>query len=615
MSILTAIFLVPLLGALLIALIPRNYRFVIRCVALLATLVAAVLAVKMFLNFQPGQPGYQFEQILPWVQSLGINWHVGVDGVNVGLILMGAIVAFAAACLSKEITKQEKVFYFLLLVMVGGILGAFASLDLFFFYFLHELALVPTFIMIGVWGYGERKNFATFQITLYLSLGALIALVGLIALYLAVPSPNQVPAGATFATPAASAVAATNTPPIVGSTYSLAVTQNQAYVWTKGANDRALANGGNSLNDSGPFVTATNFVLVSGQTNGPVTALVQRSRTFDIPTITAVVRKTPLPLAAQKFIFPLLLFGFGILVSLWPFHTWAPLGYGSAPTATAMLHAGVLKKFGLYGLIRIALPLLPEGAKPWLHVLAWLALGNILYCGWVAMRQRDLNLLIGNSSVAHMGFAFLGIASLSLIGITGTVLVMIAHGFLAALTFGLSGYLRQQLGTLEIDQMGGLLKKLPFVGTVLVMAMFAGCGLPGFANFPGELLVMFGAWKGLKAFVVVLAWGALIVGAIYALRAVRNILHGPLPERWAAVKDATGLWRKLPFVLLLTCLLVFGLNPNLLISRVEPGVNKVLKGEDVGAKRPSGRKPFWMMKAKPKKPVSSLPMERSVREA
>ena len=159
---------------------------------------------------------------------------------------------------------------------------------------------------------------------------------------------------------------------------------------------------------------------------------------------------------AQKFIFPLLLFGFGILVSLWPFHTWAPLGYGSAPTATAMLHAGVLKKFGLYGLIRIALPFVPEGAQSMAASPRLARLGNILYCGWVAMRQRDLNFLLGNSSVAHMGFCFLGIASLNLIGVTGAVVVMIAHGLLAALTFGLSGYLNEQTGTLEMSKLGGL---------------------------------------------------------------------------------------------------------------------------------------------------------------
>ncbi|HTD65521.1 MAG TPA: NADH-quinone oxidoreductase subunit M [Candidatus Limnocylindria bacterium] len=492
MSLLTSIILVPFLGALVVALIPRNYRFVIRVVALASTLVSMLLAVAMFVKFDSATAanGFKFVQQIPWVQSLGISYYVGVDGINVGLILMGAIVAFATACVSNRIETQVKEFYLLLLVMVGGILGAFASLDLFFFYFFHELALVPTFIMIGVWGRGELKNYATFQITLYLSVGALIALIGLIILYI----------------------------------------------------------------------------------NSAVGGL---PATFDIVEMTRRFKAVPMALGAQKLIFPLLLFGFGILVSLWPFHTWAPLGYGSAPAATSMLHAGVLKKFGLYGLIRIALPLAPEGAKLWLHVITWLALGNILYCGWVAMRQRDFNFLLGNSSVAHMGFCFLGIASLSLIGITGTVLVMIAHGLLAALSFGLSGYLNEQAGTLEISKLGGLLKKMPFIGTALIMAAMAGCGLPGFANFPGELLTLFGAWKTLPTFVVVAAWGALVVGAIYMLRAVRNILHGPVAENLPAITDAS-LWRKVPFALLLASLILFGVAPRLLTSKIEPAVKEIV---------------------------------------
>jgi NADH-quinone oxidoreductase subunit M len=297
--------------------------------------------------------------------------------------------------------------------------------------------------------------------------------------------------------------------------------------------------------------------------------------TFDMVEMTRRFKAFPMALGAQKLIFPLLFFGFGILVSLWPFHTWAPLGYGSAPAATAMLHAGVLKKFGLYGLIRIALPFAPEGAKLWLHVIAWLALGNILYCGWVAMRQRDLNFLLGNSSVAHMGFCFLGIASLSLIGITGTVLVMIAHGLLAALSFGLSGYLNQQTGTLQMNQLGGLMKKMPFIGTALIMAAMAGCGLPGFANFAGELLTLFGAWKTLSPFVVVAAWGALVVGAIYMLRAVRNILHGPLAENLPPVQDA-NLWRKVPFAILIAVLILFGVAPSLLTKKIEPAAKEIV---------------------------------------
>jgi NADH-quinone oxidoreductase subunit M len=486
MSILTYILGWPLLAALLLIIVPRNYRVVIRTIAVLATLISAVLAIKMFCQFVPGANGFQFEQQIPWVESLGISYHVGVDGLNVGLILMGAIVAFAAALCSWEIQTREKEFYILLLVMTGGILGAFASLDLFFFYAFHEFALVPTFIMIGVWGRGERKNYATFQITLYLSLGALIALIGLIALY--------------------------------------------------------LQCGANS---------------------------------FDIPQLIAHAKTNPLATSAQNFIFPLLLFGFGILVSLWPFHSWAPLGYGSAPSPTAMLHAGVLKKFGIYGLIRIALPLLPQAAQSWANIIAWLALGNILYVGWVAMRQRNLNLLIGNSSVAHMGFIFLGIASLNLIGISGAILIMIAHGFLAALTFALSGYIYQKTGTLEIGELGGLCRKLPFIGTALLMAAMAGCGLPGFANFVGEVTVFFGAWKIFPLVTTLAIWGALMIGAIYMTRAIRNILHGPLPEKFSHLADASNLWRKLPYALLLASLLIFGAWPKLLTNQINPDAEKI----------------------------------------
>ena len=483
MSILTCILILPLLAAAGLACVPREFRVVMRAGALLATFLSAVLAAVMFARFHAGE-GYQFEQQIPWVKALGISYHVGADGINVGLILMAAIVAFAAACVSWEIQDREKEFYILLLVMAGGILGAFCSLDLFWFYFFHELALVPTFIMIGVWGRGEDRNYATFQITLYLSIGALIALVGLIALYL----------------------------------------------------------------ESG-------------------------AKTFDIPQLAEYLRQPGHGLSsdAQHFIFPLLLFGFGILVSLWPFHSWAPLGYGSAPSATAMLHAGALKKFGLYGLIRVALPLMPEAAKQWMPLLAWLCLGNLVFCGWVAMRQKDFNRLIGYSSVAHMGFIFLGIATLNVIGVTGAVVIMIAHGFLAALSFGLTGYVYQQTGTLQMDQLGGLLRRLPFIGAALMMAAFAGCGLPGFANFAGEATVLFGAWDTFRLVTILAAWGALIIGAVYMLRAVRAVLQGPLPEKWDQVRDANW-WRKTPFVLLLACLLVFGFFPRLLTDRIAPDV-------------------------------------------
>ena len=396
MSILSFILLLPLLGAGLIALWPREQRVAIRAIALATTSLSMLMALWAFAGFTGAAEGlgsFKYVHRVAWVDALGIHYLVGADGINIGLILMAAIVSFAAVCVSHSIEERFKEFHFLMLLMITGILGAFMSIDLFFFYFFHELALIPTFIMIGVWGRGEQRQYATYKMTLYLTLGALVALAGLVLLY-----------------------------------------------------------------------------IQSG------------AKTFDLVALGQQLEAQPLRPESQSLIFGLLLVGFGILVSLWPFHSWAPIGYGAAPTATAMLHAGVLKKFGIYGLIRVAVPLLPQGAQAWAHLLGWLCLGNILYCGWVAMRQKDLNQLIGHSSVAHMGFVFLGIASMSLIGLSGAILVMIAHGFLAALCFALSGYLWDQKKTLEMEQYGGLLRQTPFVGALLVMAMMAGCGLPGGMN-------------------------------------------------------------------------------------------------------------------------------------
>jgi NADH-quinone oxidoreductase subunit M len=480
--------LFPLIGALAVAGTPASSRVLIRMIALIATGLSLACGVAVFLSFDSAVAGYQFKQSLTWVEALGIQYKVGVDGINVGLILMGTIVAFAATAMSYLIVDRVKEFYLLLLVMIGGIVGAFASLDIFFFFFFHELALIPTFIMIGVWGRGENKNYATFNITLYLSAGALITLLGLVALYL---------------------------------------------------------------------------------TGNP--------RTFDIEELTRQFAQSAMPLERQNLIFPLLLFGFGILVSLWPFHTWAPLGYGAAPTATAMLHAGVLKKFGLYGLLRIALPLMPQAAQSWMQVIAYLCLGNIIYNGFVAMRQRDLNQLIGNSSVAHMGFIFLGLASLSLVGVTGAVMIMVAHGLLAALSFGISGFFYKEAGTLDMDKMGGFLQRMPFVGSAFLIAAMAGCGLPGFANFVGEAMTLFAAYQTLPWITSFAVWGGLVIAAIYMLRAVRDILHGPLPAEFDKVSDALGWWRKLPFALLFVTLLVFGIWPRTLTEKIQPAAQRIVE--------------------------------------
>lgn len=480
----------PFLGMLLLFFVPRGRARIVRGVSVFTVFMSLVTALYVFIRFSPGQAGFQFEQTLDWIPALGVSLHVGVDGLNLGLLVMAALVAFASVCISREVKTREKEFYILLLMMTGGAYGMFAVLDLLFFYVFHELALVPTFIMIGVWGRGERRVYAAYKMAVYLSLGALLVLVGFIAIYVA--------AGA---------------------------------------------------------------------------------ESFDIPVIAERLQSAPLSESTQSWIFAVLMFGFGILVALWPFHTWAPQGYASAPTPVAMLHAGVLKKFGLYGLISIALPLMPAGAREWLPVLAWLCVGNLLYCGLVAMRQKDLNLLIGNSSVAHMGFVFLGIASYQFLGITGAIVVMIAHGLLAALSFGLSGHLYNQKPGLRIGEHTGLLKEVPFVGTALIMAMLAGCGVPGFLNFVGELLVFFGAWGVVPWITVVCVWAALVVGAVYMLRAIRYMLHGTASN--SGLNDINGAWLRMPYALLLGCLLLLGVYPGLLLRGIKPAVDNILPASDV----------------------------------
>lgn len=493
---LTTLLLLPFAGVLAILLIPANYRVILRLVALIFTGLTVLKAISVFSAMEPGVTGFQFVEEAQWIPSAGFNYHLGVDGLNIGLTLLTSLVAFAAVCVSWDIERQSKLFYLCLLLMSGGAMGAFLSLDLFFLYFFNEVALIPTFLMMGIWGRGENKLYATYQMALYLTLGALVALIGLVTLY-----------------------------------------------------------------------------AISG------------ANTLDIVTLQAWVSQHPLSASAQQILFPLFLFGFGTLVGLWPFHSWAAPGYAAAPPATAMMHAGVLKKVGLYALIRVALPLLPEGVRTWMPILAILCLGNILYCGWLALRQRDLALLLGNSSLAHMGFCFLGLASVSVTGITGVVVILVAHGLLAAVNYAIVGHLSRSVGTTNLDKLGGLLRPMPVMGAVIIMAFMAGCGLPGFANFPGELGVLFGAWDHFSWTVVLAAWGGLLIGGVYMLRAIGSILHGPLPTELESAPDAgTGIalyWRMVPYAVLLIPLIFFGITPDTLVQRIEPAVRLVVKAATV----------------------------------
>lgn len=423
--------------------------------------------------------------------GLGISLKLGLNGISMPLFVMAAIVGFAAGLYAIQSQAERlKIYLMLLLIMQGGLLGVFASVDVFFLYFFHELALIPTFIMVGIWG-GRDRNYAAMKLTIYLTLGAMISLVGLIALY-----------------------------------------------------------------------------VKSG------------AQSFDLIELKRHLAANPLEATWQNNIFGLLVFGFGILVSLWPFHTWAPLGYGAAPSSAAMLHAGVLKKFGLYGLIQVAMPLLPDGLAHWAHPLAWLAVvGNILVVGLITIAQRDLKQMIGYSSVMHMGYAFLGIAAGTAVGIGGVVLMMVAHGLSVSLLFLLATSVHHRTHTFAMDEMGGLVVKAPVLAALFVAATFASIGLPGFANFWGELVIFVALWK-FSPVITALAVAGVVISAIYGLRAAARVFFGPQTDHFAEVAarhpPADLRWaERIPALILLGALLFIGLWPR---SLSEP-INAALAPE------------------------------------
>ena len=460
-----------------------------------------VIGLLLYTAFDPSFVGnYNFELKLPTgLESVGIYLHLGLNAISMPLFLLAGVVGFAAGLFAMQSNAERPHLYLaLLLFMLGGLMGTFASIDVFFFYFFHEFALIPTFIMIGIWGGAGRRG-AAIEMTVYLTLGALLSLLGLIALY--------VKSGA----------------------------------------------------DSFSLLALREYLLAQ-----------------------------PLSETVQSNIFALLLFGFGILVSLFPFHSWAPRGYAAAPTGAAMLHAGVLKKFGLYGLLQIAAPLLPLGADRWFPWIVWLALGNVLIIGLATMAQRDLKQMLGYSSVMHMGYAFLGIATFSTVGIGGALLLMVAHGLSVALLFMLSTCIYHRSKTFDMTAMGGLAGKAPVLAGFFVAATMAGIGLPGFGNFWGEFTIFAAlAQSDATRWLVAPAAVGIVISAIYGLRAVARIFFGPPTADFEARLQHSALvdiqpGEKLPALILIGGLVLVGFFPrlftdsaNLEISRLYPAEKPV----------------------------------------
>lgn len=430
-----------------------------------------------------------FHTSYQWFEPLGISYNTGVDGISVSMILLSALVVLAGVLVSWKTERLSREFFFLLMLLSSGAYGFFISLDLFTLFFFLELAVIPKFLLIGIWGSG-KKEYSAMKLALMLMGGSALVFMGLLGIYF-------------------------------------------------------------STTDSSGMHTFDLMVLASQQ----------------------------IPLKTQLLFFPLAFAGFGIFGALFPFHTWVPDGHSSAPTAASMFLAGISMKLGGYGCLRVATYLMPEAAHyyaPWIIALAAIA---IFYGAFATMMQTDLKYINAYSSVSHCGFVLLGIGMMNQTAITGAVMQMISHGLMTALFFAAIGMLYERTHTRLVAQLGGLLKVMPFISSIFVIAGLCSLGLPGFSGFVSEMTVFMGSWQhteSLYRLATILSCASIVVTAVYILRATGKAIMGPLADpHHADGGDAT--WNeKLAALVLLAGILVIGIAPFWLNELITPGVNGLM---------------------------------------
>lgn len=494
--------LVPLLTGL--ALLPAKGLKQVRMVALIGSVAQLILCLALLYFFQQEKAGgnnsaFLFESNYTWYEALNINFHIGVDGISIAMILLTAFVVLAGVLVSWKMParpdggeKMNKEFFSLLIFLSLGAYGFFIALDLFTLFFFLEVAVIPKFLLIGIWGSG-KKEYSAMKLALMLMGGSALVFVGLAGLY---------------------------------------------------------------------FNTDLNG-----------------AHSFDIIEIAGMNISTDV----QKLFFPFAFIGFGIFTALFPFHTWVPDGHSSAPTAASMFLAGISMKLGGYGCLRVATYLMPEAAHEYSTIIIVLACIAILYGAFATMMQTDLKYINAYSSVSHCGFVLLGIGMLTKTAIDGAVIQMVSHGLMTALFFAVIGMIYDRTHTRQVAQLGGLMKMMPFISTVFVIAGLCSLGLPGFSGFVAEMTVFMGSWEKADAFyriATIIACASIVVTAVYILRATGKAIMGPVAnDEHLKLGDAS--WNeKLAAGLLIAGIVVIGILPFLIKDLINPGteiiMNKIL---------------------------------------
>ncbi len=304
-----------------------------------------------------------------------------------------------------------------------------------------------------------------------------------------------------------------------------------------------------------------------------------QAHTFDMIQLASMGLDGVLTAGMATAIFFLIMFAYMIKLPVFPFHTWLPDAHTDAPTAVSVVLAGVLLKMGGYGMIRVAVGILPDTAHKWAPLLVVLAVIGVIYGAALTLRQTDLKKLIAYSSVSHMGFVLLGIFALTQVSMTGAVLQMVSHGVITGLLFAMVGLVYSKTHERSIPKLGGLVRQMPVIAVVFSVAGLAALGLPGTSGFAAEVTTFLGSFgstmvSGINIYTI-LAITGVVLGAGYILWMLRRVFYGPPRDEFNGVPDADLMERVYIYAFVVVIMLI-GLYPRIFTDVIKLGVQPIL---------------------------------------